>query len=253
MDPYLEHPALWPDLHASLIVAIRDALCERVGAHYYVAVEQRTYVQQPDELLLVARPDVAVVEAAPGAESGTATLLRPGPAPLIVTLPVPEMVCERSLEVRGVASGRVITVIELLSPANKRRGAGRELYEEKRFRILRSRTHLVELDLLRGGERLAVRPEPGRGDYRLLVARADQRPRAELHLASVRDPLPPLVVPLEPGEEEPALDLKPLLDGIYERARYALRVEYGAPPAPPLEGDDAAWCEALLREAGLRG
>lgn len=26
MDPYLEHPSLWPDVHHSLIAAIRDAM-----------------------------------------------------------------------------------------------------------------------------------------------------------------------------------------------------------------------------------
>ncbi len=43
MDPCLEHPALWPDLHNSLIIALRDALVPRLRPRYYVAVAERIY------------------------------------------------------------------------------------------------------------------------------------------------------------------------------------------------------------------
>jgi hypothetical protein len=76
--------------------------------------------------------------------------------PVPVTLPMPIEIRESYLAIREVASQAVITAVELLSPSNKRTRQGREIYEEKRFKVLASRTHLVEIDLLRGGEPMTV-------------------------------------------------------------------------------------------------
>ena len=65
---------------------------------------------------------------------------------------MPDLVRETWLEVRAADSGEIVTVLEVLSPGNKRPGVGRSTYEEKRFRVLGTRTHLVEGDLLRAGE-----------------------------------------------------------------------------------------------------
>ena len=56
----------------------------------------------------------------------------------------------RYLEVRDREGREVVTVIELLSPSNKRAGDDRESYLAKRRELLRSPAHLVEIDLLRG-------------------------------------------------------------------------------------------------------
>lgn len=56
MNPYLEHPALWP-----------DDLAPRLAPRYYVGVEARVYALAFDEELFLARPDVAVW---PGSDSG---------------------------------------------------------------------------------------------------------------------------------------------------------------------------------------
>jgi hypothetical protein len=129
MDPYLEHPDLWPDVHNGLIAALRDALSTAVRPLYYVALEERTYLEEPPELILVGRPDLAVVATQPeppssgGAGDGGRRVLE-------VELPTAVPVRETYLEVRGVADGDVVTVIELLSPANKRSGTlKRKWYE----------------------------------------------------------------------------------------------------------------------------
>jgi hypothetical protein len=85
--------------------------------------------------------------AADLSEAATATQTRPER----VTVPMPLTVNERFLEVREVTTAAVVTVIEVLSPKKKRAGEGRAAYEKKRRVILGSATHLVELDLLRGG------------------------------------------------------------------------------------------------------
>ena len=39
MDPWLESPSLWPDVHNRLIAAISDALTPLVAPRYYIALE----------------------------------------------------------------------------------------------------------------------------------------------------------------------------------------------------------------------
>ena len=116
MDPYLEHPALWPDVHASLIVAIREALKPLVAPRYYVAVQQRTYLLKADDLVLIGVPGVAVVDRQrrEAAAQGTASART---AVLEVDVPMGEEVAERFLEVRLAVTGKAVTILELLSPA----------------------------------------------------------------------------------------------------------------------------------------
>src|SRR5713101_3843749 len=128
MDPYLEHPALWPDVHNSLLAAVRDSVAPDVAPRYYVALERRTYVLKPDDLVFIGRPDVAVVQRQEGASPRTQ-----------LAVVGADEVEEVFLEVREVTTGRCITVLELLSPVNKLSSRGRETYIEKRTEVLRTR------------------------------------------------------------------------------------------------------------------
>jgi hypothetical protein len=146
----------------------------------------------------------------------------------------------------------VITVLEVLSPTSKRPGEGRDLYERKRLTLLGTLTHLVEIDLLRAGLSMTMWGNGTQADYRILVSRSLQRPRADLMPFSVRQPIPEFRLPLQAGDEEPVVDLNWLLHDLYDRAGYDLQINYRAEAEPPLAGDDAAWADALLRAVGLR-
>jgi hypothetical protein len=61
MDPYLEHPALWPSVHNGLIAALQLSLAPQLRPHYYVALEERLYITEPDQRVFVGRPDAAVI------------------------------------------------------------------------------------------------------------------------------------------------------------------------------------------------
>src|SRR5688572_21221096 len=61
MDPYLEHPDLWPDVHNRLIAALDEHLSPRLPPRYFLALEQRVYIAEPPERELVGRPDAIVV------------------------------------------------------------------------------------------------------------------------------------------------------------------------------------------------
>jgi hypothetical protein len=252
MDPYLENPRLWPDVHNSLIASLRDVLAPLLRPRYAVGLEERTYLADPGELIFIGRPDLAVQAPRDAHPTGGGERVEATGTAIACEVPVPDHVRETYLEVRMPASGEVITVVELLSPTNKRPGAGRTLYLEKRATILGSRTNLVEIDLIRSGEPMPVYGASRSSDYRVLVSRGHKRPTAQLHVFSVRDRIPAFPLPLRPGDTEPEVDLGHVLRGTYERAGYDLRIDYGKEPEPPLAPAHGEWLQAMLAAAGAR-
>lgn len=254
MDPYLEDRQLWPDVHASLIVALRDSLAPQIAPAYYVRIEQRTYIAPVEPRPFLARPDAAVIAASPPLPSsgGVAVMAPVAATGTTVTLPQYERAREGYLEIHDSGSRQVVTAIEVLSPTNKVSGDGRTEYEKKRREVLITATSLVEIDLLRGGRPMEMEPLPA-SDYRVLVSQAWERPWAALFSFGIRDPIPPVTVPLRQGEAAPLLPLGALLVEVYDRARYDLSIDYrGAPPEPPLPPEDRAWLADLLRSNSLR-
>jgi hypothetical protein len=181
MDPFIEGQA-WSDFHLTMISETRAALIPLVRPRYIVRVEERVYLdEQAEEEIEFIEPDVFVAEeGAPTSDrGGAATGVAVAPEPVIVSLPMPAQRKQRFLALRDRESLRLVTVIEILSPTNKRSGGdGRRQYLEKRKDLLQSAVNLVEIDLLRGGRRLPVVGRLPAGDYYVTVARAPRRPRA---------------------------------------------------------------------------
>jgi len=151
--------------------------------------------------------------------------------------------------VRDVVTGEVITTIEMLSPTNTLTREGRNQYERKPINVLGSATHLIEIDLLRSGQPFPIRVHDGSraASYRIVVSRAQERPRADVYLCGLRDPIPDIPVPLRPGETEPILPLNQVLHDLYDRAGYDQVLDYRRPAVPPLSTEDAAWAAQLVR------
>jgi hypothetical protein len=252
MDPYLEHPALWPDVHNSLISALSDALAPQVRPRYYVAVEERIHTVETGDLVFGGRADVAVGALAPPPSDPSNAAMGEPDGGVLIELAMPVHLRETYLEVRMVGTHEVVTVLEVLSPTNKRRGEGREQYLRKRSTILASMTHLVELDLLRDGEPMPFQRQRQMSDYRILISRAPQRPKAWLIPFGLKQAIPSFTIPLYAGDPEPRVDLNHLLHELYTRRSYDLRLDYRRDAEPPLQGAAGAWADALLREAGLR-
>lgn len=255
MNPYLENPELWTEVHHRLITAIADAIESNLSLQYRVAIEKRTYLSDgEEESVTVAIPDVSVYSSqtsTPTQTQSTATLPAQVEA-VTVTIPVPEEKREGYLEIREVETGYVVTAIEVLSPTNKRAGMGRDTYERKRREVLSCPTNLVEIDLLRGGKPMRILSEIPPSDYRILVCRGDRRPLAELYAFSVQQEIPKFLLPLQSGDTEPLVDLQSLLVGVYNRARFDMAINYRLDPVPPLKAEDKIWADELLREKGLR-
>lgn len=255
MDPYLENPHLCQGFHNHLIAHLADELAPHLRPRYYAAIEERLYRQAPSALSFVGRGDVVVDERqAPRHlnEPVAAYKFTPVSSPLLVRLPVPEEVRETYLQVRSVEDDRVVTVLEILSPDNKRVGKGRKLYLRKRERIFDALTSLVEIDLLRAGLPMPLDGELPSSDYRILVSRYWLRPDADLFAFDIRQPIPIIPLPLLRKDEEPAIELNAIVHSLYDRAAYDLRIDYHRQAYPPLTNDDAAWADDVLRTAGRR-
>ncbi|NJK80306.1 MAG: DUF4058 family protein [Chloroflexaceae bacterium] len=252
MDPYLEQSNIWPDVHNRLIFAICDQIQPLLSPRYAAVVTPYVAYEAID--IATTRtmvPDVGVFEQ-PEPHPATAAVAI-APAPLTGVLDIATRY--HRIEIRTVGEEQLITMIELLSPANKRPGAeGADTYERKRRAVLHSAVHLLEIDLLRGGRRpTLVTPLPEES-YFILLSRADRRPFVEIWPVSVRAALPVVPVPLREGEADVPLNLTQAVQRIYSSARYDLRINYrNDPPPPALAAEDAAWLAEHLQAAGVRG
>jgi len=165
---------------------------------------------------------------------------------------------KEDLAIYDTAGWEVVTLIEVLSPSNKRPGPGQSEYLAKQREVLRSETNLVEIDLLRGGSHVVAVPvwevaRRGPADY-LICTRRTARPGGyEVLRLTVRQPLPLLPIPLRAGEPDVPLDLPAAFGRAYDTGAYDLIIDYTQEPDPPLSPADAAWADALLRGKGLRG
>jgi hypothetical protein len=134
----------------------------------------------------------------------------------------------------------------MLSPFNKRIGDGRTEYLKRRNAILNSDAHLIELDLLREGERVPMGKPLPPADYYAIVSRSYRRPMAEVYAWTIRQKMPTIPVPLLWGEPDVPLDLQGVLTTVYDRAGYDYRLPYDRDPEPPLRAEDAAWAREII-------
>lgn len=252
MDPYLESPDLWPDVHESLMAIFREQLTPLLAPKYVAELSTRIVIDRVlDDGLMGTRtvlPDVTVsqpVHSGTQTGAGVATAVI---APAILRLTVPMAVPTRlvTLYIRRREPDTLVTVIELLSPVNKRAGDGRREYLEKRASYLNSAVHFVEIDLLRRWPRMPFGGDVPDSAYLAVVSTAHERPVCDAWPIELREPLPVLPVPLVPPDPPVPLDMGQALRTAYQRARYDLRIDYTAPPAPPLSPEDAAWATDLL-------
>ncbi|MEG4318546.1 MULTISPECIES: DUF4058 family protein [unclassified Microcoleus] len=253
MNPYLESPDFWPEVHHLLIGMIQESLVPQLIPKYRVAIEKRIYEIKGEQSLLVGIPDVSIPHnpIPRNLSTSNVAVATRTTEPLKVRLAMSEELREGYLEVIDMATKEVVTVIEVLSPANKRPGKGREMYEEKRDKIFGSRTNFVEIDLLRGWEPLPVLDNDIAAHYRILVSRSNQRPGADLYLFNLPDASPCFPLPLRGGDVEPIVDLQALLNTVYDRAAYDFTLDYTAQLVPALSESDAVWADSLLRETSL--
>lgn len=208
VDLFLEWQGLWPDFHPTFINCLQESLLDRLSAEYDARLDERVY--------LMELPDVA--------------------------LEFVDEVRERFIRILHREDRGLVAIIELLSPGNKS-SESRGTYL-KRAEVHNSPVHLVELDLLLGGQRLPMgRPLPP-AHYYAFVSRSSRRPDCDVYPWTVRQPLPKIPIPLRESAPEIIINLNDVFREAYRRGRYGRAIDYAASPDGPLSDEDRRWAAA---------
>ncbi|MCI0399664.1 MAG: DUF4058 family protein [Chloroflexi bacterium] len=249
MDPYLEAADMWEDFQANLAMEIQAQLTPYLRPRYIAALTPRVVY---DEVVIARpytiKPEVSVWKVHDRPQVGVATAI--SPPPLVGTVSLEEPVREQRIEIHEVETKRLVTVLEILSPVNKRRGHDAfESYRRKRRHLLRTEVHLMEIDLLRVGERASIATPLPDEPYFIFLYRGPQPSRVEIWPLPLQKPIPVVPVPLLEPDPDVPLDLGRAIQVIYDRVAYDLRIDYNQePPHPDLfEPEDKAWLENHLK------
>ena len=254
MDPYIEAPSIWEDFRHNLAVEIQKQLTPHLRPRYIATLESWvTFDQITIEPKYTIKPDVAVWRVRERVLDDAPVTF--APPPIIGRIVVEDAVRIFSVEIRETESRRLITAIEILSPVNKRPGhEAFETYQRKRRKLLRSETNLLEIDLLRAGQRWQMLTPLPDAPYFVFLSRVENRSRVEIWSLHWREAIPLVPVPLHEPDPDVPLDLGLAIRTIYDAAAYDLRIDYTqSPPKPDLAPEDAAQLDARLRAAGARG
>ena len=255
MDPYLEEPIVWHSFHQALIVYVAEALQPMLRPRYVAVLEERVFVEGPDDRAIL--PDVAVKQSPDAGFNSPPTALLD--ADTAVDVEVYELeVHESYIKILDLMSGQeIVTVIEAVSPSNKYAGSGRTSYLKKQREVLASSTHLVEIDLLRTGPHVMAIPESiprsrGHFDSLICINRATPpRKRFQFYPRTLRQRLPTIRIPLRDDDADVQLDVQAVVGRTYDAGAYEARSRYDLPCRPPLDPEDQAWADGLIRVAGV--
>lgn len=251
MDPYLEG-YLWPDVHNGIAFIIKELLGPMISPKYVARMELYTVEDtNPEEEIGIMYPDVEVLRQSK-AEDPAVSSEKKGPltiTPITIRIPSinPVEVRIPRVEIRDKNNNQLITVIEILSPVNKR-PPGLAPYLQKRSDLHKAGIHLLEIDLLRRGRRTINHPFTPKSHYLVSLLRAGTD-HFDVWSINIQDPLPDIPVPLKAPDPDVVLSLGKVLELLYERSLYHLSIDYSqAAPPPAFSIEDSEWIKKLFNK-----
>jgi hypothetical protein len=220
MDPYLEDEKLWPVFHHHLVMSLYQILLPGLVDRYRARVGQRHYVTEQALFTSVVREEHQ----------------------------------EEYIEIRQRSDGRLVTLLDVVSPANKLAPCGRQAYLDKRQDGKNAGANLVEIDLVLQGLPTLEYSRDGLPDwdYAVTVTRSRQPERYEIYTATLQKRLPRFRLPLAADDRDTVLDLHTAFTRCYEQGDFASKIDYGRDPATPLNNEDRQWLDELLKQHKLR-
>jgi hypothetical protein len=239
MDPFIEASGLWKEFHDRMLSELERELSSRTSEQYFVRLAARTYLV-PDEVQENHSPAGRTGSRAGKAKSRTAGSSARASSrldsPIQILAPLDMEENEIFIEIHQVRpERRLVTGIEILSPANKVPGTtGWDEYLKRRRMFLGGEANFIEFDFLRNGRRMPMREPWPQSPYYILVARKEQSPRCQVWPAQTARALPKLPIPLGRGDMDIEIDLQAMVDGVYERAQFASLIDYKRKIDPPL-------------------
>ncbi len=214
MDPYLEDDALWPRFHHALVLSLQQILQPSLADHYRARVNQRRYVAE-----------------------GVHTEYE-----------------EDYLEIRQQFDWRLITLVDVVSPANKLTAAGRQAYLDTRREGKNAKANLVEIDLVLQGQPTLDYSRDGlpHWHYAVTVTRSTQPDRFEIYTTTLQKRLPRFRLPLASDDRDTVVDLQTTFTRCYDQAGFAEKIDYRRDPPVQLKEEDRRWIDDLLMQKQLR-
>jgi hypothetical protein len=220
MDPYLEDDALWPVFHRQLVQSLYQILQPSLIDRYRERVNQRHYVTEQALFTSVIREEHH----------------------------------EDYIEIRQRCDGRLITLVDVVSPVNKLTPAGRAAYLAKRDEAKSAKANLVEIDLVLQGQPTLEYSRDGLPDwdYAVTVTRSTQPDRYEIYTTTLQKRLPRFRLPLASDDRDTVLDLHTAFTRCYDQGGFASKIDYRKDPSTPLIDEDRKWLHEILKQAKLR-
>ena len=219
MDPYLEAAPLWAGFQQQFVTCLYQLLLPNLADRYNPRPVRRTYHTE---------------------------------MPLFTSV-IREEHVESFVEVRRRTDSRLVTLIDVVSPANKTMTQGRSAYLAQRRLAQNAGANLVEIDLVLQGKPTLDFPRDGLDcDYTVTVARADRPDRYDVYPITLRERLKKVKLPLGPEDGDRPLDLQAVFARCYDQSGYAKQIDYTSDLPVPVAEDTRKWVEALLRQLKLR-
>lgn len=222
MDPYLETPKLWPAFQHQLLACLYQILLPGLVDRYRARVGTRTYVSE---------------------------------MPLFTSI-IREQFAEEYIEIRNRTDGRLVTLLEVVSPANKTTPAGRQAYLDARQQAIGQKAGIVEIDLVMQGKPLLTYSRDGlpEYDFAVTVTRSNAPDRYEIYTSTLQKKLPKFKLPLAADDRDALLDLQAAFGRAYDLGSFGGQIDYKGPPPPdvPFSTANRTWTEELLKQMKLR-
>jgi len=250
MDPYLEGE-LWPGFHHETAVEVKRQLVPQLGPEYGAFTEKYFLAESEDDLIIASQlyPDVGIAAESRKIKSRSKAALISAPVQVATVMPYP--ISHFRVVIRDLEKRRLVTVIEFLSPTNKT-GDERKRYMMRRRRILASSVHLVEIDLLRKGQRVPWKGRLPSASYYVFLSRASNRPVMDVWPIVLDQLLPTIPIPLLPGDDDITLNLQQAFTAVYDLGGFRKFLRYKKLPEASVTREQSAWISQRLRAAGLR-
>jgi len=220
MDPYLEDARVWPLFQRQLILSLQQLLLPGLADRYRARVGQRAYVTEQALFTSVVREEHH----------------------------------EDFLEIRHRSSSKLVTHLEVVSPANKTLEAARQAYLARRADARAAGASLVEIDLVLQGQPTLDYSRDGlpEWDYVVTVTRPVTPERHEVYTTTLAKKLPRFRLPLAADDRDTVLDLQAAFSRAYDQGDFADEFDYARDPATRLSDAQRAWLNDLLTQQKKR-
>src|SRR5437870_2400283 len=220
MDPYLEDEGIWPVFQHHLVLCLYQILLPGLVDRYRARVGQRHYVTEQALFTSVIREEHH----------------------------------EDFIEVRQRNDGKLITLLDIVSPSNRMTAAGRQAYLDTRKEARAVSANLVEVDLVLQGQPMLdySRENLPDWDYAVTVTRATQPDRFEIYTATLQKRLPRFRLPLASDDRDTVVDLHTIFTRSFDQGNFAAKICYQRDPSLPLSDEKRRWLDDLLKQQKLR-